>query len=155
MALLSAQNLYLRFGGPPLLDNVGFDIEPGDRVCLMGRNGEGKSTLLKIIAGEMEAGSGEIIKRSGLKIARLVQEIPVDWPGTVREIVLGHAGDATQLDWSAEAVLGKTGLDPDATFNQLSGGQKRKALFARAIAHDPDLLLLDEPTNHLDIPGIQ
>jgi len=155
MALLSAQNLFLRFGGPPLLDGVSFDIEPGDRVCLMGRNGEGKSTILKILSGDMEAGSGEIIKRSGLKITRLIQEIPADLPGTVRDIVLGHAGDPLHLDWSAEAVLGKTGLDPEALYNNLSGGQKRRALFARAIAHDPDLLLLDEPTNHLDIPGIQ
>jgi len=161
MALLSAQNLYLRFGGPPLLDGVSFDIEPGDRVCLMGRNGEGKSTILKILSGEMEAGGGEIIKRTGLKIARLIQEIPAELPGTVREVVLGHGtalGEAAHhdaLDWNAEAVLGKTGLDPEATYASLSGGQKRRALFARAIAHDPDLLLLDEPTNHLDIPGIQ
>jgi ABC transport system ATP-binding/permease protein len=161
MALLSAQNLVLRFGGPPLLDGVSFDIEPGDRVCLMGRNGEGKSTLLKILTGEMEAGSGDIIKRTGLKIARLIQEIPADLSGTVRDIVLGHGSALGQadshdaLDWNAEAVLGKTGLDPEALYNSLSGGQKRRALFARAIAHDPDLLLLDEPTNHLDIPGIQ
>lgn len=161
MALLSAQNLVLRFGGPPLLDGVSFDIEPGDRVCLMGRNGEGKSTLLKILTGEMEAGSGDIIKRTGLKIARLIQEIPADLSGTVRDIVLGHGSALGQadshdaLDWNAEAVLGKTGLDPEALYNNLSGGQKRRALFARAIAHDPDLLLLDEPTNHLDIPGIQ
>lgn len=161
MALLSAQNLVLRFGGPPLLDGVSFDIEPGDRVCLMGRNGEGKSTLLKILTGEMEAGSGDIIKRTGLKVARLIQEIPADLSGTVRDIVLGHGSALGQadshdaLDWNAEAVLGKTGLDPEALYNSLSGGQKRRALFARAIAHDPDLLLLDEPTNHLDIPGIQ
>ena len=161
MALLSAQNLFLRFGGPPLLDGVSFDIEDNDRVCLMGRNGEGKSTLLKIIAGEMEAGSGEIIKRTGLKVARLIQEIPADLPGTVRSLVLGLSADSDYFDphaetnWNAEAILGKTGLDPEALYNNLSGGQKRRVLFARAIAQEPDVLLLDEPTNHLDIPGIE
>lgn len=161
MALLSAQNLFLRFGGPPLLDGVSFDIEDNDRVCLMGRNGEGKSTLLKIIAGEMEAGSGEIIKRTGLKVARLIQEIPADLPGTVRSLVLGLSAESDLFDphaetnWNAEAILGKTGLDPEALYNNLSGGQKRRVLFARAIAQEPDVLLLDEPTNHLDIPGIE
>ena len=77
MPILSAQNITLRFGGPPLLDNVSFDIEAGDRICLVGRNGEGKSTLLKILTGEMEYNSGDIVKKSGLRVSRMVQEIPV------------------------------------------------------------------------------
>ena len=72
MPILSAQNITLRFGGPPLLDNVTFDVEPGDRICLVGRNGEGKSTLLKVLTGEMEANSGDIIKKSGNIIKRKV-----------------------------------------------------------------------------------
>ena len=168
MPILSVQNILLRFGGPPLLDGVSFDIEAGDRICLVGRNGEGKSTLLKVLTGEMETNSGEIIKKTGLKVARMIQEIPASIDGTVRDIVMGHvpvvsggaviskkmADDGTH-NATAEAILGKTGIDADARYDSLSGGQKRRVLFARAVAEDPDLLLLDEPTNHLDIPAIQ
>ena len=168
MPILSVQNILLRFGGPPLLDNVSFDIEAGDRICLVGRNGEGKSTLLKVLTGEMEANSGEIVKKSGLKVARMIQEIPSHLDGTVRDIVMGHVSvvsggtvisrqhlDDGAHNATAEAILGKTGIDADIPYDSLSGGQKRRVLFARAVAEDPDLLLLDEPTNHLDIPAIQ
>ena len=157
MPILSAQNITLRFGGPPLLDNVTFDVEPGDRICLVGRNGEGKSTLLKVLTGEMEANSGDIIKKSGLKITRMIQEIPAHLEGTVRDVVMSGVGGADDAvrNSHAEAILGKTGIPADASFDSLSGGQKRRVLFARAVAGDPDLLLLDEPTNHLDIPAIQ
>ena len=155
MPILSAQNIMLRFGGPPLLDNVSFDIEPGDRICLVGRNGEGKSTLLKILTGEMESNSGEIVKKAGLRVSRMIQEIPAHIEGTVREIVMAGLSADGQHNTHAEAILGKTGIDADAFYDDLSGGQKRRVLFARAVAEDPDLLLLDEPTNHLDIPAIQ
>jgi ATP-binding cassette subfamily F protein uup len=168
MPILSAQNILLRFGGPPLLDNVSFDIEAGDRICLVGRNGEGKSTLLKVLTGEMEANSGDIVKKAGLKVSRMIQEIPSHLDGTVRDIVMGRVSvvsggsviskkilDDGAHNATAEAILGKTGIDADAPYDSLSGGQKRRVLFARAVAEDPDLLLLDEPTNHLDIPAIQ
>lgn len=169
MPILSAQNILLRFGGPPLLDNVSFDIEMGDRVCLVGRNGEGKSTLLKILTGEMEYNSGDIIKKTGLKVSRMIQEVPAHIEGTVRDVVMGNvpvvnggavishkvSDDDGAHNAHAEAILGKTGIDADAFYDDLSGGQKRRVLFARAVAEDPDLLLLDEPTNHLDIPAIQ
>ena len=168
MPILSVQNILLRFGGPPLLDNVSFDIEAGDRICLVGRNGEGKSTLLKVLTGEMEANSGEIVKKTGLKVSRMIQEIPAHLDGTVRDIVMGRVSvvsggsviskkilDDGAHNATAEAILGKTGFDADAPYDSLSGGQKRRVLFARAVAEDPDLLLLDEPTNHLDIPAIQ
>ena len=166
MPILSAQNLLLRIGAnAPLLDNVSFDIEAGDRICLVGRNGCGKSTLLRVLSGEMEAQSGDIVKRSGLKISRMIQEIPAHIEGTVRDVVMGSVsvgnsaawktGEDSARDTHAEAILGKTGIDPEALYDSLSGGQKRRTLFARALAQDPDLLLLDEPTNHLDIPAIQ
>ena len=170
MPILSAQNLLLRIGAnAPLLDNVSFDIEAGDRICLVGRNGEGKSTLLRTLTGEMEVQSGDIVKRSGLKVSRMIQEIPAHVDGNVRDIVMGkvpvvfngfvisaaRAVDESHHDSAAEAILGKTGILPDALYDDLSGGQKRRVLFARAVAEDPDLLLLDEPTNHLDIPAIQ
>lgn len=152
MALLSVRDLTLRFSDPPLLDKVSFDIQENERVCLMGRNGEGKSTLLKILSGEMEANSGEIIRKIGLRTARLIQEIPANLGGTVRDIVIG---DTAERHTAGEDILGKTGIDPKASYNSLSGGQKRRVLFAKALAEEPDLLLLDEPTNHLDIPSIQ
>ncbi|MBO7414487.1 MAG: ATP-binding cassette domain-containing protein [Fibrobacter sp.] len=163
MPILSAQNLLLRIGAnAPLLDNVSFDIEAGDRICLVGRNGEGKSTLLKVLSGEMETQSGEIVKKSGLRVSRMIQEIPAHIEGTVRDVVMsgvkaaGGAHDGESAHNShAEAILGKTGIAGDALYDSLSGGQKRRVLFARAVAQDPDLLLLDEPTNHLDIPAIQ
>lgn len=152
MALVSVKDLTLRFSDPPLLDNVSFDIQENERVCLMGRNGEGKSTLLKILSGETEANSGEIIRKNGLRTARLIQEIPASIDGTVRDIVIGKTSERHS---SGEDILGKTGIDPEAFYNSLSGGQKRRVLFAKALAEEPDLLLLDEPTNHLDIPSIQ
>ena len=153
MALLSVQNLKLTFGGPPLLDGVSFDVEPMERICLIGRNGEGKSTLFKILSQEMASDSGEVISKTGLRMARLIQEIPAHMDGTVRSIVFGneeHEGYSAK-----EAILGKTGIDPELPYDSLSGGQKRRVLFAKALALEPDILLLDEPTNHLDIPSIQ
>lgn len=152
MALLSVKDLTLRFSDPPLLDKVSFDVQENERVCLVGRNGEGKSTLLKILSGEVEANSGEIIRKNGLRTARLIQEIPANIDGTVRDIVIGNTAER---HIAGEDILGKTGIDPDAQYNALSGGQKRRVLFAKALAEEPDLLLLDEPTNHLDIPSVQ
>jgi ATP-binding cassette subfamily F protein uup len=164
MAILTVQNLVLRFGGPPLLDNAAFTIEPGERVCLVGRNGEGKSTILKLLNGDMQPNSGEFIKKPSLRIARLIQEVPETLPGTIRDIVAIGTNPGGKilfddLDWehqhAVESTISRLGLDPDLLFNNLSGGQRRRALLGQALVSDPDLLLLDEPTNHLDIPSIQ
>ena len=109
MPILSVQNILLRFGGPPLLDNVSFDIEAGDRICLVGRNGEGKSTLLKVLTGEMETNSGEIVKKSGLRVSRMIQEIPAHLDGTVRDIVMGRVSVV-----SGGSVISKKILDDGA-----------------------------------------
>lgn len=163
MAILTVQNLLLRFGGPPLLDNASFTVEAGERVCLMGRNGEGKSTILKLLTGEMEPNSGDFIRKPNLRIARLIQEVPQSMPGTIRDVVaLGATKEQApfaQLDWehqhAVESTISRLGLEPDLAFDALSGGQRRRALLGQALVNDPDLLLLDEPTNHLDIPSIQ
>ena len=81
MPLLSLRAVSLSFGGPRLLDQVDFQVEPGERLCLLGRNGEGKSTLLRLIAGEIEPDEGTIIRQQGLRIARLAQDVPAGHGG--------------------------------------------------------------------------
>ena len=154
MALLSLRGVSLAFGGPRLLDGVDLSVERGERVCLLGRNGEGKSTLLKLIGGALEPDEGEVLRQQGLRVARLAQEVPTDRAGTVADVVAeGQAagGDAHEV----EAVISRMGLDPSARFEALSSGMKRRVLLARALVDAPDILLLDEPTNHLDIAAIR
>ena len=134
-------------------------IEPGERLCLLGRNGEGKSTLLRLIRGEIEPDEGEVIRQQGLRIARLPQDVPEGHGGTVAdEVAEGLDDDHHQLggaDHRVQAVISRIGLDPDARFAELSSGMKRRVLLAQAIVDEPDILLLDEPTNHLDIESIR
>lgn len=158
MALLSLQQVTIRMGGDPLLENVSLHIEAGQRAALTGRNGCGKTTLLKLLTGLIEPDSGEIIRSPGLRTAYLPQDVPIDLQGTVQAIVDGDAGGVVDTyrahEQSGAAAISKLGLDPSADFASLSGGMKRRVLLARALACSPDLLLLDEPTNHLDLDAI-
>ena len=193
MSLLAYRNLTVSFGGPLLLNNVGLTIEKRERVCLIGRNGEGKSTLLRILSGQIKPDQGELETIPKLRIGKLDQEVPAEIGGTVFEVVaqglgtaaetiseyhrlanqyaedpnetLAEALDALQeqltqndgwaLELKVEGILNKVELDGTASFSSLSGGNKRRALLARALTAEPHILLLDEPTNHLDIPGIR
>ena len=160
MALVSLQNVSIRFGGDPLLDNVTLNIERGEHTCLVGRNGSGKSTLLRVIEGVLEPDSGEVVVQAGVRIAALPQEVPTDITGTVREVVEAgmprHAGaEAGEKSTAANSAITRLGLEPDADFAALSGGLKRRCLLARALMCEPDLLILDEPTNHLDIESVE
>lgn len=141
--LLSLHGVSLAFGGDAVLDGVSLNVESGMRACVTGRNGEGKSTLLKVIAGRIEPDAGEIVRAPGLKVAFLEQEVPGDRPGTVLDVA------------RSERHVSQLGLDPGKPFNSLSGGLRRRALLARALADEPDLVLLDEPTNHLDVASIE
>ncbi len=157
MALITLKDLSVQFGGPPVLDSVNLNIEEGERACVTGRNGEGKSTLLKIIGGSLEPDSGEIIRRDGVRVATLSQDVPSDMPGTVRDIVDGGTCRRSESEHhpGADRFLTELDLNGAALFNTLSGGMRRRVLLARTLAADPHLLLLDEPTNHLDIATIE
>lgn len=193
MALITTRNISWGLGGAPLIENASFQIEPGQRICLLGRNGVGKSTLLKLIEGILDADSGDIWRKQGLTISALKQEVPVESNGTVFDVVangLGGLGrtlaehhrlalaaesssdlevalkieklqqrldahDGWPLSQQIDQALSRIGIAPSLQFNYLSAGMKRRALFCRAIAGNPDLLLLDEPTNHLDIETIE
>ncbi|NLX24692.1 MAG: ATP-binding cassette domain-containing protein [Lentisphaerae bacterium] len=158
MALLSLQNIHKAFGGPQLLDGATLQIERNERICLVGRNGEGKSTLLKIIEGVIEPDDGELIRQPGLKVRRLRQTVPNDLHGTVEEMVIQGLHDPSD-DYLAHQAVDKAislvTLENHLRYEELSGGQKRRALLAQALVCEPDILVLDEPTNHLDIESIQ
>ena len=93
MSLISLQNITLSFGGLPILQQINLQIEPGERVCLIGRNGEGKSSLMKLIVGDLKPDSGNIIRQQGLRVARLSQNVPLNLNGSVFEVVAGGLGE--------------------------------------------------------------
>lgn len=159
MALLNLLDVRIGFGGPLLLDRANLQIEPGERVCLTGRNGAGKSTLMKIVSGQLQPDSGEVRLQSGERVAHLKQEVPEDLHATVRQVIQGPVTEASLQDWEREIridrLIEEIQIPPDAEFNELSAGMKRRVLLAEGLADDPALLLLDEPTNHLDIESIQ
>ena len=160
MALFSLLDVHLSFGGPAILENVNFQVDAGERVCLLGRNGAGKSTLMRIIAGEMKPDTGAVFRQPGALFTRLNQEIPSDLEGSVHDIVWSGLRPPRdhEEDWEREVrvenLIERLQLRPNAAFPALSGGLKRRTLLARALAGQPDLLLLDEPTNHLDLESI-
>jgi ATP-binding cassette subfamily F protein uup len=154
MALISCQQLRIAFGGPLLLDDASLQIERGERVGLIGRNGEGKSTLLKIIMRDVVADAGTVVLESGIRISLVDQELPQRLAGTALEVIASGTGHTSAEEHHAARLCSLLHLDPGHPFSTLSGGQKRRVLLGRALAPDPDVLLLDEPTNHLDLDHI-
>ncbi len=160
-SLLNLLDVSLHFGGPAILEKINFQVDAGERVCLLGRNGAGKSTLMKVIMGDMKPDTGDVFRPSGAVYRRLTQEIPTDLTGTVHDIVAAglrpnddHHEEEWERDVRVEDLINAIRLPPTQEFSALSGGLKRRALLARALAAQPDLLLLDEPTNHLDLESI-
>jgi ATP-binding cassette subfamily F protein uup len=159
--LLRLDKVSLAYGSRPLLDQVSLQLDEGERVALVGRNGEGKSSLLQLLRGAAEPDQGVVWVRPSARVAYLVQDIGAAGGESVAALVAG--GLAPQSDtaegWQQPqrlaAVLSRLQLDPQALVSQLSGGLRRRALLARALVSDPDVLLLDEPTNHLDIDTIE
>lgn len=154
MLLLDVQQVSLALGGPLLLDEVDFQLQRGERVCLLGRNGTGKTTFLKLLAGQIEPDKGSIYRRKGMRIAFLPQSVPSDLPGRVREVITSGAAKLLQKDHQVDRICTIFELDPGAAFNSLSAGMRRRVLLARELHSEPDVLLLDEPTNHMDISAI-
>lgn len=164
MALISLQDVSIGFGEPRLLEEINLQIESGEWVGLLGRNGMGKSTLLKLISGDLAPHSGTIARQQNIRLAYLPQEVPEDLRGRVRDIVesgletvaFGTLNDEHQWQrqHQVEKIMSQMELDPEARFEILSAGLKRRVYLARGLARNPDLLLLDEPTNHLDINSI-
>ena len=157
--LLSLRDAAIGFGGPPLFAGLTLHIARGDIACLIGRNGCGKSTLMKLIAGELELDAGERYAEPGLTVAYLAQEPAMkagtsvfDWVSA--DIALGRP-QATHPRHAVEAALSLFELDGKRDVASLSGGEQRRAALAQVFVDPPGLLLLDEPTNHLDIATIQ
>lgn len=153
MILLSAQNISKTYMERKVLDNVSFFLNEGNKVGIIGINGTGKSTLLKILAGAEEPDSGEVVRTNGIRISYLPQIPEFDDHGSVISQVLAHLpNDLRQTkEFEARSILDKFGMsDCDRDISSLSGGEKRRAGIASALVQPSDVLLLDEPTNHID-----
>ena len=184
-ALLSANELRLSYGYQTLLDGVTLAVSAGEKVGLVGRNGCGKTSLLKILTGSQQADSGEISLRRALRVGYLPQEFELDPELSVHENIAAGAADVVEAirryeggdgseaeladllhlidhadGWNLDARIKATatalGTPPlETAVGPLSGGEKRRVALCRALASQPDLLLLDEPTNHLDADSIR
>ena len=154
--LITLTDIQLAYGHHPLLDHADFSIQAGERIGLIGRNGAGKSSLLRLLDGRTLPDDGDIARSSGLRVTTVEQEPELDENATVFDVVCNTEGD--HEDWQrpsrVRAVLEKLGLPADAQIAGLSGGTRKRVALARALVDEPDLLLLDEPTNHLDFDGI-
>lgn len=153
MILLSAKNISKQYMERQVLDNVSFFLNEGDKVGIIGINGTGKSTLLRILAGTEEPDEGEIVRANGVRISYLPQIPAFDETGSVLSQVLAHLpADLQQAkEFEAKSILGKLGITDDSRdISTLSGGEKRRAAIAAAFIQPSDVLLLDEPTNHID-----
>lgn len=183
MALITLLNAQLAFGHVALLDHTNFSLETGERVGLIGRNGAGKSSLLKILGGLAQPDDGNKHVQQGVRIAYVAQEPELDADTSVfqatseglatvialrEEYLEGKEGvdldalqtqieafDAWNWEQRVEETLQRLHLDPQARIGDLSGGTKKRVALAQALVTRPDVLLLDEPTNHLDLDSIE
>lgn len=154
--LVTLNRVLLAFGHHPLLDHADLIIHDNERCGLIGRNGTGKSSLLKLIDQRLQPDEGEIMFKSGLRVATVEQEPDLPTDITIYDYLCGDYAETE--DWQrvgrVGALIDQLGLEADALTNALSGGTRKRVALAKAMTDEPDLLLLDEPTNHLDFDGI-
>ncbi|AHG63066.1 ATP-binding cassette domain-containing protein [Advenella mimigardefordensis] len=154
--LITLLNAQLAFGHHALLDNASLTIQEGERIGLIGRNGAGKSSLLRILDGRSVPDDGEISRLGSLRSMTVEQEPELPEESTVYDTIVGDF--LSTEDWQrptrANMMIEELGLPPDSKIAGLSGGTRKRIALARAFVEQPDLLLLDEPTNHLDFQGI-
>ena len=161
MPLLTLDQISLAYGYLPLFENASLRIDAGERIALIGRNGSGKSSLLKVVAGEQPPDGGSLWRSPGLRVSRLAQEVPEHGTRTVREELIAGLPSPIEAHadiWTEHAVdqvISRLSLPAERTVSELSGGWRRRVLLGKALVSQPDLLLLDEPTNHLDIDAIE
>lgn len=155
--LLGAEGLSITFGTRTVLDGITLGVGQGERIGVVGRNGDGKSTLMRLLARRGEPDAGRVTWRGGLSVGFLDQQDVLDHSQSLHDAVLGSAAEH---EWAAdprrrdivEGLLG--GLDWEAAVGALSGGQRRRAALAQLLMQDHDVIMLDEPTNHLDVEGV-
>ncbi|MCW2714477.1 MAG: putative transporter ATP-binding protein [Frankiales bacterium] len=156
--LLNLENVTVAHGTRLLLDSVSLGVSEGDRIGVVGRNGGGKTTLLKTLVKDEEPHSGRVTHSSGLRIGLLTQDVRVDPALTAHQAILGETAEHT---WAGDArvreVLDGLGLHDmglDSVISTMSGGERRRVALAALLVQEWDLLVLDEPTNHLDVEGV-
>ncbi|POH60702.1 ABC-F family ATP-binding cassette domain-containing protein [Arthrobacter glacialis] len=155
--LLGGENLSVAFATRTVLDGVSVGLEEGDRIGIVGRNGDGKSTLMRLLAGRQSPDSGRVTVRGGVQVSYLDQTDVLDGEDTVGFAIVGEAADH---EWASNpkireimgALVGE--VDWHANIHSLSGGQKRRVALAKLLIGDDDVIMLDEPTNHLDVEGV-
>ena len=159
--LVSVENVSKSFGLKTLLDGVSLGVQTGDRIGVVGLNGGGKSTLLKVLTGREQPDEGRVSQMNDIRVAMVTQEANLNPEDTVADVVLKPLGVET-FEWASKSSvrdvldgLGITELGLDSKVGQLSGGERRRTNLAAALVQELDLLLLDEPTNHLDVEGVQ
>jgi ABC transport system ATP-binding/permease protein len=169
MSLISVLDSHLAFGDRPLLDGAQLTVQPGERIGLIGRNGTGKSTFLGVLAGKIALDDGELQRREGLRLVLVDQEPELLPAPTLKDSLLLRAKGSTKgntglpadereywrFESRLEEFLHRLGLAGTVASTAYSGGERKRAVLALALALQPDLLLLDEPTNHLDFEAIE
>src|SRR5258708_7939180 len=154
--LVTLAGLRFHLGDQTVLDGVDLAVAPGERLSLVGRNGAGKSSLLRILAGEPISDGGTRFAQPGTVVATLPQEPDFTGHASVADYVASSLTDSHgPSDYRVAALLLEIGLEGGRDPAALSGGEARRAALARVLVAEPDIMLLDEPTNHLDLPTIE
>ncbi|KAF8818881.1 ABC-F family ATP-binding cassette domain-containing protein [Rickettsia endosymbiont of Cardiosporidium cionae] len=154
-AIYYINNGYLNFGNKSVFEDISFYIYPNDKICLVGRNGSGKSSILKTIAGIYEIDEGRVFKNSQVKVEYLRQDIMIDYNIIAIDYILNQLDNPDEYLYEINMIFDKLKIPKELDLSKSSGGQVKKLLLASCLIKKPDLLLLDEPTNHLDIDAIE